>query len=224
MNSSPIGATALTPPGPAPPPIRSNKVLLSAELALDHRPVNQRVVHRQDADGGSVFAIRLLQLHELRQNKCADCAARNDIVSGATMRRNGDDYPLLGVVAGQHIAKAAASRDADAELGRASPFGLDAREQDLGRLSASPTPFAGAFDCASMPGIANTAAQKSVKIERMWSSIWQRAAGRLLVASVQPARAVSGGCLSSRCRRTRRSCESFLNQSSSRTESRRAQQ
>ena len=43
----------------------------------------------------------------------------------ASMRWNRDEHALLGIAAGEHVAKPALCADADTELGRASPFRLN---------------------------------------------------------------------------------------------------
>ena len=84
------------------------QVLLGPELAQHHRAIDQRVVHRQHADGGGVFPIGLLELHELRRIGVPVVQLERNR-HRAAMRWNGDEHPLLGVVAGQHVAEAAAA-------------------------------------------------------------------------------------------------------------------
>ena len=81
------------------------QILLGPELALDHRPIDQRVVHRQHANGRGVFAVGLLQLHQLGRIGVAVVQLERHR-DGAAMRRNGDEHAFLGVGAGQHIAEA----------------------------------------------------------------------------------------------------------------------
>ena len=54
-NSVPAGATALTPRRARAAFDSIDEIGGGPELALDDRAVNQRVVHRQDADGGGVL-------------------------------------------------------------------------------------------------------------------------------------------------------------------------
>ena len=103
------------------------QVLLGAELAHHHGAINQRVVHRQHADGRRVLAVRLFEFHELRGIGMAIVKLERH-GHRATMRWNGDEHALFRVVAGQHVAEPAARGDPDAELRHAAPLGLDARQ------------------------------------------------------------------------------------------------
>ncbi len=131
------------------------QVLLGPELAQHHGAVDQRVVHRQHADGGGVFPVGLFELHELRRIgvPVVELEGNRD---RATMRRNGDEHPLFGVVAGQHVAEPAAGCDAGPKFGPAPPLGLNRLRRRFRSLFVV---RAGAFFvdfpvCASTTGIA----------------------------------------------------------------------
>ena len=112
--SLPIGATAFTPPGPAPPETRSYRSFAAAELALHRAPPQQIAGHRQHADTAVYFAKPRPAPHLLFRIGVT-------VVQGegqrrrAGVRRDRDDHALCRIAAGEHEAEVGARADAGAE-------------------------------------------------------------------------------------------------------------
>ena len=88
-----MGATALRPPGPAPPSIRSTRSDAVPELALDGRPADERVVHRQRADARRVARVGPVRLHLLFRVRVPVVQIEGERHRSA-MRRQRDEHAL----------------------------------------------------------------------------------------------------------------------------------
>ena len=118
IGSEPTGATAFTPPGPAPPEMRSSRSSGTAEFGGGHRSGHQRVVERQHADAGRVRRETSLLAHLIFRIRVAVVQVEAQR-QHAAMRRELDEDALRRIAAGQHVAEIQLGLDAHAKRRRA---------------------------------------------------------------------------------------------------------
>ena len=96
-----------------------DEIRCGSKLALHHRPANQRVVHRQHADGGEVARVGLVRLHLLLR-------VQLEVVQIEGERRRSfvgrylDEDAGRRIAAGNHFAERDLRLHADAERRRTS--------------------------------------------------------------------------------------------------------
>ena len=126
-SSLPSGATALTPPGPAPPEMRSYEILRRSKFGLHGAPAEQIRLHRQHRHHGGVFR-KASPGPDILVRVRVTIVQIEDQRGGAGVRGDRNPNALLRIAPGQDEAVGRAGLDAEPERLRT----LELRRLDLG--------------------------------------------------------------------------------------------